>query len=369
MRLLDLADLAADQWGLLTTAQARSVGQTPQAVARLATAGVLERLAHGVYRLAGTPADPFDELRAAWLALEPARTASERLQDRAPAVVSHRSAAVLHGLGDLDADVHEFSVAARRQSRRPDVRFHRTELEAGAWTVAGGLPVTVPLRTVADLAEGRLDSGHLAGVVRDAVTTLHVDVDQVIETLCPHAHRYGLRLGDGEGMLRRLLKEAGLPESTRRAVAVYTPPTEVLAQSLRENPSFRGAVAAAARGISVSDFLSPEFQRTLQAAASAATRPVVEQAMRNLALPGPSLPGVQRVIQEINQPVLRALSDVNRPIIDAIMREVTQASAPAAAALHANNLLDRARASDRAGKETIEPDGEQIEGDETTGAR
>jgi hypothetical protein len=218
--VLDVADVAAEQWGLITTAQACAVGQSPQSVARLAGQGVLERLTHGVYRLAGTPPDPRDDLRAAWLALDPDRTANERLRDEPPDVVSHRSAAHLLRLGDLEADVHEFTVASRRQTRRPDVRFHAGRLSSRDRTVVDGLPVTTVVRTIGDLAETRLDGGHLAGVVRVALITHWADIDPLIEVLRPHAHRYGVRLGDGDGMLRRFLAEAGLPGQASRIARI-----------------------------------------------------------------------------------------------------------------------------------------------------
>lgn len=231
MSILRVADVAASQWGLITTAQAAEVGQSPQAVARLARQGVLERLTHGVYRLAGTPADPQDDLRAAWLALDPRRMAGERLADEVPEVVSHRSAAQLLGLGDLDADRYEFTVPGRRQSRRPGIRFHRGRLSRSDWTVVDGLPVTTPLRTIDDLAAGRLDGGHLAGVVRDALTTSHVDPDLLTIVLRPHAHRYGAPLGDGVALLRRLLVEAGVPEAARRAVEITSARADSPSQS------------------------------------------------------------------------------------------------------------------------------------------
>src|SRR5450759_4269710 len=72
-----VGDLAMDQWGMTTTAQARNEGLSSQQLARLADTGALERLRHGVYRVAGVPTNPNDDLRAAWLALAPARTAQE----------------------------------------------------------------------------------------------------------------------------------------------------------------------------------------------------------------------------------------------------------------------------------------------------
>jgi predicted transcriptional regulator of viral defense system len=50
-----VASIADEQWGLVTTAQARAASVSPQSMARLANEGVLERVAHGVYRV--LPAD------------------------------------------------------------------------------------------------------------------------------------------------------------------------------------------------------------------------------------------------------------------------------------------------------------------------
>jgi predicted transcriptional regulator of viral defense system len=222
MSRLDLADVASAQWGLITTAQAKAVGSSRKAVGRLAQSGALERLAHGVYRLTGAPSDPRDDLRAAWLALDPGRTAGERLRDELPEVVSHRSAAALYELGDLDADRHEFTVAGRRQTRRPDIRFHRATLSPSDWGIVHGLPCTTVIRTIADLAAARTDGGHLAGVVRDALTVRHVDVDQLAQALSPYAARYGANAGNGEALLIRFLEDAGIPRTARRTIELAT---------------------------------------------------------------------------------------------------------------------------------------------------
>jgi len=212
---LRVADLAADQGGLLTTAQAKTVGVSPQQIARLARSGVLERVVHGVYRLAGTAHDPLADLRAAWLALEPETLAGDRLAGDDPGgVVSHRSAAVLHGLGDLDADLHEFTVATRRRSRNPEVRFHTGVGGRGNWIVVAGLPVSTVVQTITDLARARTDGGHLAGVVSDGLSGLHVGLDEVAAALRPFAHYYGAPLGDGARLVEQFLDEAGIPEAT-----------------------------------------------------------------------------------------------------------------------------------------------------------
>jgi predicted transcriptional regulator of viral defense system len=212
-----LADLAAEQWGLLTAAQAVARGVSNQALAHLQRAGAVERLAHGIYRLTGVPGDEFDELRGAWLGLAPKLTASDRLR-QPDAIVSFASAARVHGLGDLEADRHEFTVDRRRTSRRTDIRFHREQVADRDWRPVNGLPTTTIAKTIADLASVHTDGGHLAGVVRDAITMRGIDANAIAQVLRPYAHRYGVRLGDGTGLVTRFLEEAGIPKATRQAV-------------------------------------------------------------------------------------------------------------------------------------------------------
>ncbi|MBK6668514.1 MAG: type IV toxin-antitoxin system AbiEi family antitoxin domain-containing protein [Actinobacteria bacterium] len=93
-----LADLSAPQWGMATTAQASAHGVTRHELSRLAQRGHLDRVAQGIYRDAGAPADAFEGIRAAWLGAEPARTAEERLSDLPNGVVvMGASAAALYG--------------------------------------------------------------------------------------------------------------------------------------------------------------------------------------------------------------------------------------------------------------------------------
>ncbi|MFD7161375.1 type IV toxin-antitoxin system AbiEi family antitoxin domain-containing protein [Kribbella sp. NPDC059898] len=217
---MQVAELAGEQWGLITTGQARQLGVSAAELARWADRGALTRLTHGVYKITGSAYDPHDDLRAAWLGLDPKRTAIDRLaQQQVDAVVSHRSAAALHGLGDLDADVLEFTVHGRRQSRRPDVRLHTRSapIDPRSWSRVAGLPVTTIMATIVDLAAANIDGGHLAGIVRDAVATAVVDIDDLSAALAPYAHRYNATLGNGRALVERLVSEAGLPATTERA--------------------------------------------------------------------------------------------------------------------------------------------------------
>jgi predicted transcriptional regulator of viral defense system len=146
-RYLQLADIAANQWGMITAAQARQAQVNAQQIARLSTRGMLIRMQHGVYRLAGVPHDPMAGLKAAWLALQPEITARERLHRADPgAVASHRSAASLHHLGELDTDVHEFTIAQRRGTRHGDVRLHVRVLNLDEWQIVDRKPCSPQAR-------------------------------------------------------------------------------------------------------------------------------------------------------------------------------------------------------------------------------
>lgn len=222
-----------------------------QTLARLAEVGHFERIRHGVYRIAGAPPGRWDRLQAAWLALQPDLSVAERLSLPEVEVVSHRSAAQLHRLGDLDADRLEFLTPERRQTRDRDVRLHRGTVAPEDRTVVDGLPVTTPLRTIVDLAASRLDGDHLAGVVRDAITTLHLDPDLVAQALRPYAHHYGTPLGDGQGLLTDLLQRVGVPKATRVAA--------VLAEI---QPSDAAAAAYTPRAIKAAAPSAPEAVET-----------------------------------------------------------------------------------------------------------
>jgi len=208
-----LADLAAGQWGLFTAPQAQHAGVSRVRLSRLTQAGVLVRLAHGTYALRGATSADRLELRAAWLGLDPTRLANDRLDDGAArAVVSHASAADLYGLGDLDADRHEFTTPSRKQSRRPDVRLHRGVLDAGDVTLHDGLPVTTPERVVVDLLAAGHDGEHVAGVLASAVRDRRVNLSRLAPRLTPFSARLGLPSRDGRRLLEHLLELGGVTE-------------------------------------------------------------------------------------------------------------------------------------------------------------
>lgn len=220
--LRELADITASQWGMVTTAQAGARGVTRLVLSRLAEAGHLERLTHGVYRDAGAPGSEFDDLRAARLNTEPKGLGEERVSGAAQGVVvASTSAAFLHGIGDSWADRHQFVAPVRRQSQREDLRFRQRVLEGQDVTLVQGLPAMRVERTLADLLEDLGDQGLVADALGDALKKHSVDLARLSELLSPLAERNGLKKNDGAALLDRMTESAGLGlDSIARRVTV-----------------------------------------------------------------------------------------------------------------------------------------------------
>jgi hypothetical protein len=227
---LALADQAEFQWGLITAGQAFKMGYTEVHVQAYIDRDLLIRACggEGVYRFPGVPKHMHENYRAEWLALDPARFGYERLWlaldparfgyerlvDKVPVgVVSHRSAASLHNMGDMDADYLQFTVPTPREARNPDVRFQVRTLTRNDWMLVDGLPVTTPLRTVTDLAATGTDGGHLGGAMRDAILSGGCTSTEIAEKLEPYAKHYGTCTS--LELVRDLVYESGIPGSAR----------------------------------------------------------------------------------------------------------------------------------------------------------
>jgi hypothetical protein len=202
-----VSELASRQWGLLTTSQAEVEGITRLQLARLADAGVIERLDRGIYAVPAA-IDERTPLRVAWLSLDSSTLAEERLADPiSSGVLSHTAAASLHRLGDLLDDVPEITLPDRKQSRR-GIRLHRGVLDSRDVTIVDGLPVTTPARTVADLLRDGHDPSHVAEIAGDALRRDLTSRPEMAETLEPLARRNGQT--DGAALLEHLLDLVGL---------------------------------------------------------------------------------------------------------------------------------------------------------------
>ncbi len=211
-----LGDLAADQWGLVTTAQAGTAGVDRTTLARLVDAGLLQSPTRGIYIMPAASPAHIDE-RAAWLRLQPQRPAWQRKPlDADSGVISHRSAAKIHNLGDLTTDGVDITVPRRRTTRDPHVRLRRSTLQTSDVTVIDGLPITTVERTILDLLADHSDGGHVGDVIADALRSNTVDLDQLAPKAGTHAAKYGVRGRDGHALLDHLLNQASDADTRRR---------------------------------------------------------------------------------------------------------------------------------------------------------
>ncbi|MCI9888545.1 type IV toxin-antitoxin system AbiEi family antitoxin domain-containing protein [Micrococcales bacterium 31B] len=221
--LKTLEELGSSQWGLVTTGQAERYGVSRVALGRLREKGMVNIVRRGVYSLPSTTEGPHHGLYAAWLSTEPRLLAEDR--QRTHVVVSHMSAASVHGLGDLVAGACDFTMSRRRQTTHSDLRFYKASLAAEDVEYVDGLPLTSVTRTVADLAENATDFDHLADVVRDALGKPEVHPETLADRLDDVAHHYGHT--NGTELVDACLESAGLP-----TVAANLLGSEALARSL-----------------------------------------------------------------------------------------------------------------------------------------
>ncbi|SDU65060.1 type IV toxin-antitoxin system AbiEi family antitoxin domain-containing protein [Jiangella alkaliphila] len=167
--LARLGSIAERRWGLVTTAQAGEAGVSRKQLARMASAGAIERVAQGVYRMAGAPPQDHEAIYATWLALRGA-TAPRSEAGVAPIVAAGATAAVVHGLGDFLLDGFDFIVPSRKGTRLPGVRLRIRHLTNEEVVPVDGLPTLTVERTIADLVDIGTDLSMVAAAVRDATS-------------------------------------------------------------------------------------------------------------------------------------------------------------------------------------------------------
>lgn len=205
--LVRLGSIAERRWGLVTTAQAENVGVSRKQLARMASAGAVERVAQGVYRMAGAPQQDHEAIYATWLALGGA-TAPRAETGVAPVVAAGVTAAVVHGIGDFLPIGFDFIVPARKGTRLPGVRLRIRRLSRDEVIPVGGLPALTVERALADLVEVGTDLSLVAGAVRDAVRAGKlVAPGRLVSYLDPVAVR---RKSDGRAMASDLFELAGV---------------------------------------------------------------------------------------------------------------------------------------------------------------
>ncbi|MDQ3406041.1 MAG: type IV toxin-antitoxin system AbiEi family antitoxin domain-containing protein [Actinomycetota bacterium] len=205
-----LGSFTADQWGLVTTAQAKSLGVSAMTLGRLVRADLLERVQQGCYLSTAVGAEVFTRERVTWLMLRPSVPAWERpALDPDGGVLSHATAAYVNGWGDLLANVVTLTVPRRRTSRYEDVRYLIRDLAADDVVLVDGLPTTTAERTVVDLLTEHTDGGHIGQIIYEAFRRDRLDVDRLAARIGHLARHYGVERRDGRALIDRLLDQGG----------------------------------------------------------------------------------------------------------------------------------------------------------------
>ncbi|AYE99697.1 hypothetical protein C0J29_32540 (plasmid) [Mycobacterium paragordonae] len=185
--------LAARQFGLFTAAQARRGGLSKLELAQRLAWGELYEAYRGVFGFTENDADMFrfEDWAARWLALKPAADIDAR-RAAPDCILSHESAAVIRDLGTVVAD-GLYLTGPRPINKTPQVHTYLRDIGACGveWDVFEGLPVAMPGRIVADLADAEIDGSHQGTVIADIIEDGLLTMEEVGRRLDPYAHRWG----------------------------------------------------------------------------------------------------------------------------------------------------------------------------------
>jgi predicted transcriptional regulator of viral defense system len=175
-----LLALAVAQAGYVTTTDAAALGFSPELLIHHVSAGRLERVRRGIYRVVHLPAADDEDLVVIWL------WAKRR------GVFSHRTALALHQLSDLlpaQVDLTLPEADAGRRLRVPDgLRLHHAEVADADRVWIGHVPVSSVLRTLQDCAALPIAPDLLAQALREAEQrglARRADLDRIAAGISP----------------------------------------------------------------------------------------------------------------------------------------------------------------------------------------
>jgi predicted transcriptional regulator of viral defense system len=193
-----IARLAERQHGVVSLPQLKALGLGTDAVAKRVAAGRLIRIHRGVYAVGHGRLTLHGYWMAAVLAYGP------------KALLSHRSAAALHGIRPDNRSNIDVTVPGRSARSRPGIGVHAsTTLTAAEITTVDGIPCTTIARTLLDLADV-VDRRGVERAVDQAEVLRAFDLRAVEEVLARAAGRRGV------GVLKRVLAEYDGPTLTNR---------------------------------------------------------------------------------------------------------------------------------------------------------
>lgn len=168
-----LFEIATEQLGYFTAAQARAVGFRWNLLNHHVSSGRFIRIRRGLYRLRDYPWSAREDVMVAWLAV-----------GKEVAVVSHESALDLLGLSDIVPDAIHLTVprAKRHLPALPGVKIHTTmrPAEEGDVIVRGGIRTTAATRSILDAAETGAGPEQIELAIRQAIERGQTTREQLV---------------------------------------------------------------------------------------------------------------------------------------------------------------------------------------------
>jgi predicted transcriptional regulator of viral defense system len=188
-----LFEIASEQGGYFTAAQAHTCGYSRALLAHHAKSGRFIRIRQGLYRFREYPSSPREGVIAAWLAA-----------GRETTVVSHESALDLLGLSDVVPEAVHLTVprSKRYRTTTAGVAVHTTTRRIGKSDVVvrEGVRVTGPVRSIVDSAEAGTAPEQIRAAVGQAL-------DRGIATRSKLLGAARARGGRVERLVRQALQE------------------------------------------------------------------------------------------------------------------------------------------------------------------
>lgn len=211
MRDAHAAEVASAQGGMISRQQAHGCGLSDAMIIRRVRTGRWQRIHAGVYAIAGPPGGWMSAVWAAYLAVGP------------PAVVSHETALLIHGVPDRTVPRHPvtYTVPHGRHHRIAGAMVHQLDdvLTHHTRRLPSGLVVGTPARAVVDVA-ATLRQRHLGDVVDEVIAARIASMGQ-IEACFAEVARAGKR---GVHRLAAVLDDRGpgfVPATSKLEKALF----------------------------------------------------------------------------------------------------------------------------------------------------
>ncbi|QJC22234.1 type IV toxin-antitoxin system AbiEi family antitoxin domain-containing protein [Arcanobacterium buesumense] len=271
--MVELENLAMSQWGMFTTAQAQQMGVRRNQISRLRDAGRVEELTYGVYQYVSGNQTSHADVKAAWLSVFPKETVYDRLnKPYFDAVISGRTAAYMHGVGDFHASPYTFTLSVRKQTTRDDIRYFRQEIDSKDIILVEHVPVTTLERTIYDLIRLGEDPDLIANMIADAARNEYrFDHERLAYLLKPLAKKHGYTAGDGEAFARDLFARNAALLQLNAGVATLAQSFEMITEAGKAMRAQHNMLKDSAEAIAKTTGLYSESYRSLMRTLSMAS--------------------------------------------------------------------------------------------------